>query len=87
MGVLYAGGDIGKEIEGEYMNLIYKKATVEDIDLLTKSRMEVLKAANKLPDDTDMAEVEAQSYDYYKKARFGFVKLNDEMELPEYTGV
>lgn len=176
MGVLYAGGDIGKEIEGKYMNLIYKKATVEDIDLLTKSRMEVLKAANKLSDDTDMAEVEAQSYDYYKKAcsdgthtaylvfdderfigaggisyyrvmptyhnpsgnrayimnmytnpdyrrsgiatktlellvadakekgvqqisleatdmgrplyeRFGFVKLNDEMELPEYTGV
>lgn len=50
------------------MNLIYKKATVEDIDLLTKSRMEVLKAANKLSDDADMAEVEIQSNDYYKKA-------------------
>lgn len=33
------------------MNLIYKKATIEDINLLTKSRIEVLKAANKLADD------------------------------------
>lgn len=50
------------------MNLIYKKAVIEDIDLLTKSRIEVLKAANRLADDVDMAEVEAQSQDYYKKA-------------------
>lgn len=50
------------------MNLIYKKATIEDIKLLTKSRIEVLKAANRLSDDVDMEEVEAQSYDYYKKA-------------------
>lgn len=33
------------------MNLIYKKATIEDINLLTKSRIEVLKSANKLADD------------------------------------
>lgn len=51
-----------------YMNLIYKKASIEDIDFLTKSRLEVLKAANRLADDIDMAEVEVQSYDYYKKA-------------------
>lgn len=50
------------------MNLIYKKATLEDLQLLTKSRIEVLRAANKLADDVDMTEVEAQSYDYYKKA-------------------
>lgn len=50
------------------MNLIYKKATIEDINVLTKSRIEVLKAANKLADDVDMAEVEAQTHDYYKKA-------------------
>ena len=50
------------------MNLIYKKASIEDIDFLTKSRLEVLKAANRLADDIDMAEVEVQSYDYYKKA-------------------
>lgn len=50
------------------MNLIYKKATIEDINLLTKSRIEVLKAANRLADDVDMEEVEAQSWDYYEKA-------------------
>lgn len=50
------------------MNLIYKKATIEDINFLTKSRMETLKAANKLADDVDMTEVETQSYDYYKEA-------------------
>lgn len=50
------------------MNLIYKKATPEDIDILTESRIEVLKAANNLPGDTDMSEVKRQSRDYYKKA-------------------
>lgn len=50
------------------MNLIYKKATIEDINLLTKSRIEVLKATNRLADDVDMEEVEAQSWDYYEKA-------------------
>ena len=50
------------------MKLTYKKATIEDINLLTKSRIEVLKAANKLADDVDMAEVETQAQDYYKKA-------------------
>lgn len=41
---------------------------MQDIDFLTESRIEVLKAANQLPDDADMAEVEAQTRDYYKKA-------------------
>lgn len=50
------------------MKLTYKKAAIEDINLLAKSRIKVLKAANKLADDVDMAEVEAQSQDYYKKA-------------------
>ena len=50
------------------MELIYKKATMEDINFLTKSRIEVLKAANKLADDVDMTEVEAKYYDYYRKA-------------------
>ncbi len=40
------------------MNYIYKKATLEDIDLLTKIRVEVLRAANKLSDDVDMKEIE-----------------------------
>lgn len=50
------------------MNLTYKKATIEDIDILTKTRIEVLRAANRLSDDTDMSEVERQSYGYYKEA-------------------
>ena len=50
------------------MNLTYKRATLEDIDVLTETRIEALRAANKLPDDTDMSEVKKQSYDYYKKA-------------------
>ena len=50
------------------MKLEYKKATIEDLDLLTKTRVEVLRAANELPEDTDMSEVEKQSHDYYKKA-------------------
>lgn len=50
------------------MNLTYKRATFEDIDILVKTRIEVLRAANKLCIDTDMSEVERQSYSYYQKA-------------------
>ena len=54
--------------EEKALNLTYKRATIEDIDILTQTRIEVLKAANKLSDDIDMGEVKKQSYDYYKKA-------------------
>lgn len=57
-----------KLLEDKALNIIYKRATIEDIDLLTKTRIEVLRAANKLSCDIDMSEVEKQSYDYYKKA-------------------
>lgn len=50
------------------MNLVYKKATIEDIDLLTKTRIEVLRAANNLRSDIDMDEVERKSYEYYREA-------------------
>ena len=50
------------------MNLTYKRATIKDIDLLTITRIEVLRAANRLSDDTDLSEVERQSYNYYQKA-------------------
>ena len=50
------------------MRLVYKRATIEDIDMLTETRIEVLKAANKLSDDVDMSEVKEQSYHYYKKS-------------------
>ena len=50
------------------MNLTYKRATIEDIDILTETRIEVLRAVNKLSGDIDMSEVKKQSYDHYEKA-------------------
>ncbi len=46
----------------------YKKAAVEDIDELVRTRIIVLRAANKLSVDVDMSVVEQESYKYYKWA-------------------
>lgn len=46
----------------------YRKATIEDLDVLVTTRIEVLRAANKLGSEADMSEVERQSRDYYTKA-------------------
>ncbi len=46
----------------------YRKATIEDIDELVKTRIMVLRAANKLSDDVNMSVVEQESYAYYKRA-------------------
>lgn len=51
-----------------FMNIIYKKATLEDLDLLTQTRIEVLRAANKLGADVDMSIVESESREYYKRS-------------------
>lgn len=48
--------------------MIYKKATLDDLDILTESRIEVLRAVNQLSDDADMSEIKARSYEYYRKA-------------------
>lgn len=50
------------------MEFHYHKATLEDLNLLTRTRVQVLLAANQLPEDTDMAAVEAASRDYYRAA-------------------
>ena len=42
----------------------FYKATLEDLDLLVQTRVKVLLAANRLPDDTDMSTVEQASRDY-----------------------
>ena len=47
---------------------VYKRATMEDIDELVRTRIIVLRAANKLPDDEDMSVVEEESYAYYRRA-------------------
>lgn len=46
----------------------YKKAGIGDLEVLVATRMEVLRAANQLPDHTDMSEVEAESRKYYLDA-------------------
>lgn len=50
------------------MGVVYKRATIEDINILVETRMEVLRAANKLSEDADMSEVEKQTCDYYQRA-------------------
>lgn len=50
------------------MALNYKKATIADLEILTETRIEVLRAANKLGDDVDMREVKKQTLEYYKNA-------------------
>ena len=50
------------------MTYYYKKAGSEDLDLLVQMRIEVLRAANGLPEDTDMSEVREESYRYYRQA-------------------
>lgn len=46
----------------------YKKATIDDTDELVRTRIMVLRAANQLSDDTDMSQVEKESYEYYMRA-------------------
>ena len=46
----------------------FRKATIEDLDILVTTRIEVLRAANRLDTSVDMSEVERQSRDYYSKA-------------------
>ena len=50
-----------------HYNFNYKRAGTEDIELLVKVRLEVLRAANHLSDDTQMAFVEQQSREYYEE--------------------
>ena len=49
-------------------NYEYKKATIADIDELVRTRIIVLRTANKLSNDVDMSLVEKESYEYYKNA-------------------
>ena len=50
------------------MNIIYRRANLSDLDILTKTRIQVLRAANKLDDSVDMSFVEQESYRYYQEA-------------------
>lgn len=46
----------------------YKRAAPEDMDELVRTRMLVLRAANRLSGAVDMSVVEQESYAYYKRA-------------------
>lgn len=59
--------DVGRGIE-MIRKYEYKKATPEDIEELVKTRLIVLRAANKLAEDVDMPIVEQESYAYYRRA-------------------
>lgn len=50
------------------MDISYKIATIDDVDMLTELRVEVLIAANCLDKGTDMSTIKAKTYAYYKKA-------------------
>lgn len=50
------------------MELIFKKADIQDLKMLVETRIEVLRAANKLEDSVDMSEVRVQSEEYYREA-------------------
>ena len=50
------------------MSLTFQKAQLSDLDLLVQTRLTVLRAANKLPSDTPLPQVEAQSRAYYTDA-------------------
>lgn len=50
------------------MELVYRKAGPEDLELLVRTRIEVLRAANGLADTVDMSDVEEQSWGYYREA-------------------
>lgn len=46
----------------------YRRATPDDIDELVRTRITVLRAANKLSDDADMSAVERETFAYYRRA-------------------
>lgn len=47
------------------MEFTYKKAALADIDILTKTRIEVLRVVYELSNDADMFLIEKESYEYY----------------------
>ena len=53
------------------MEPYYHRATLDDLELLVRTRIQVLLAANQLPENTDMTRVEAASRDYYRRALAG----------------
>ncbi len=53
---------------GREEKMDFRKATIEDLDVLVTTRIEVLRAANNLDESIDMSEVEQQTRTYYSIA-------------------
>jgi hypothetical protein len=49
------------------MELAYRKATLDDLDDLVKTRMKVLRTANELPESAEMSLVETQARNIMRK--------------------
>jgi len=49
-----------------FLNLRYQTASIDNLAVLIKTRIQVLRAANKLADEVDMSMIEQESYHYYK---------------------
>ena len=49
------------------MGLNYKRASLDDLELLVATRIEVLRSANGLDERTDMTDVKEQSRDYFRR--------------------
>lgn len=54
--------------ENKKVNLTYKAATLDDLQILIETRINVLIVANKLDDSADMSEVRKHTEEYYKDA-------------------
>jgi len=50
------------------MSLTYQTASIEDLELLTATRIQVLRAANGLGEKEDLSFVEHKSREYYEHA-------------------
>ena len=50
------------------MELHYRKAEIADTELLTKTRIMVLRAVHSLPEDANLDDLTVQSRRYYQRA-------------------
>ena len=60
--------EIGKSVKEDLQSIEFRKAMPEDIDLLVRTRIEMLREVNGLTESADMSKVERQCRDYYEKA-------------------
>ncbi len=53
--------------DNDGVRITFKRATKDELEMLVKTRIEVLRAANKLDENVDMKDVEENSRIYYNK--------------------